>query len=118
MATKSQTGGRCAEAGGDGRLPGPVQVQVGRVHRPVHEALIERQAGWTGVPCTTVRWNPWRAIDVLRAHRAGARRASVGELDRHGAAVAAAEATLASNTTSVHVSGRSRRHGQHLRMRW
>jgi hypothetical protein len=42
----------------------------------------------------TVRWNPWRAIDVLRADRAAAaRRASVGELDRHGAAVA--EATLA-----------------------
>ncbi len=37
----------------------------------------------------------WRAIDVLRAHRAAARRALVGELDRHGAAVAAAEATLA-----------------------
>jgi hypothetical protein len=47
------------------------------------------------VPCTTVRWNSWRAIDVLRAHRAAARRALVGELDRHGAAVAAAEATLA-----------------------
>lgn len=47
------------------------------------------------MPCTTVRWNPWRAIDVLRAHPAAARRASVGELDRHGAAVAAAVATLA-----------------------
>jgi hypothetical protein len=45
------------------------------------------------VPRTTVRWNPWRAIDVLRAHPAAARRALVGELARHGAAVAAAEAT-------------------------
>ena len=31
----------------------------------------------------------------MRAHRAAARRALVGELDRHGAAVATAEATLA-----------------------
>jgi len=42
-----------------------------------------------------VQWNSWRAIDVLRAHPAAARRALVGELSRHGAAVAAAEATLA-----------------------
>jgi hypothetical protein len=65
----------------------------------MHEALsggpVERQAGWTGVPCTTVRWNSWRAIDVVRAHRAAARRTSVGELVRHGAAVPVAEATLA-----------------------
>jgi hypothetical protein len=32
------------------------------------------------VPGTTARWNPWRAIDVLRAHPAAARRALVGEL--------------------------------------
>jgi hypothetical protein len=42
-----------------------------------------------------VRWNSWRAIDLLSAHPAAARRALVGELSRHGAAVAAAEATLA-----------------------
>jgi hypothetical protein len=47
------------------------------------------------VPWTTVRWNSWRAIDLLRAHPAAARRALVGELSRHGAAVAAADATLA-----------------------
>jgi hypothetical protein len=66
---------------------------AGRTRAPTYARSPQRGSDRT--PCTTVRWNSWRAIDVLRAHRAAARRTSVGELDRHGAAGAAAEATLA-----------------------
>ncbi len=84
----------------------PASADAGRTRctdlctKPSAGEPIERQAGWTGVPCTTARWNPWRAIDVLRPHPAAARRALVGELSRHGAAVAAAKATLARAVTT------------------